>query len=207
MNHDLNELLSEIRRLQNEVEKRWDTLRKQFDYTVEDGKVRFASEIKKLHLGYKTGAFRYLITSSIANLVTAPIIYSMIVPIVFFDITITIYQHVCFRAYGIARVKRGDYIIIDRHQLRYLNVIEKFNCVYCGYSNGFIAYAHEIIARTEQYWCPIKHAQRVYGRHDRYENFTDYGDAENYQSQLSALRKELNDMDRGQNDSGTPNIN
>ncbi len=195
MNHELNELLFEIRRLQSEVEKRWESLRTQFNYTLEGHKVRFAAEVRRLHKRYKTGVFRYLILARPLSLLTAPVIYSMILPIALFDVSITIYQHICFRAYGIPRVNRRDYIIIDRHQLSYLNIIEKFNCVYCGYSNGFVAYAQEIIARTEQYWCPIKHAQRIYAAHKHYDEFAEYGDAENYRAQLTALRQALAELD------------
>lgn len=185
MNNDLSELLNEIRRLQDEVEKHCEALRKQFNYTLEGHKVRFAAEVKRLHKQYKTGALQYLIKARMLNLITTPVIYSMILPIVLLDITITVYQHICFRAYGIPRVSRREYIIVDHHQLRYLNIIEKFNCAYCSYSNGLIAYAQEIIARTEQYWYPIKHAQRILGAHDHYKNFAEYGDAENYKKNSS----------------------
>src|SRR3972149_4102236 len=59
------------------------------------------------------------------------------------------------------------------------------------YAIGLIAYAREIVARTEQYWCPIKHARRVIGTHARYALFDDYGDAEGYQARLIELRKGL----------------
>jgi hypothetical protein len=195
MNKELNELLGEISRLQGEVEKRWEDMRQQFNYTIEGHKVRFEAEIKRLHARYKIRLIKYLISARPLSIITAPVIYSMVVPIVFLDLAITIYQHICFRAYGIARVERRDYIIIDRHQLSYLNIIEKFNCVYCGYGNGFMAYAQEIIARTEQYWCPIKHARRVRATHGHYKDFSDYGDAENYSKQLDELRKALADID------------
>lgn len=195
MNKELNELLAEIARLQDEVEKRWEGMRQKFNYTIEGHKVRFEAEIKRLHARYKIRLLEYMITARPISIITAPVIYSMVVPIALMDLSITIYQHICFRAYGIPRVKRKDYILIDRHQLNYLNIIEKFNCIYCGYGNGFVAYAQEIIARTEQYWCPIKHAQRVLGRHERYANFVDYGDAENYMKRLTALRNELKDID------------
>jgi hypothetical protein len=195
MNKELNEILAEIGRLQDEVEKRWEDMRQQFNYTIEGRKVRFEAEIKRLHARYKTRLIKYIISARPLSILTAPVIYSMVIPIALMDLSITLYQHICFRAYGIPRVRRRDYILIDRHQLNYLNIIEKFNCVYCGYGNGFVVYAQEIIARTEQYWCPIKHAQRVHGRHERYKNFADYGDAENYNKQLSALRKELKDID------------
>jgi hypothetical protein len=74
------------------------------------------------------------------------------------------------------RVRRGDFVVIDRHRLGYLNTLEKINCAYCGYANGVIAYGREVASRTESYWCPIKHAQRWPGPHPRYAEFMDYGD-------------------------------
>ena len=65
----------------------------------------------------------------------------------------------CFPIYGIERVQRRRYFAIDRHTLAYLNAIEKANCLYCSHANGVIAYVREVAARTEQYWCPIKHCQ------------------------------------------------
>lgn len=96
------------------------------------------------------------------------------------DIFVTLYQLICFRAYGISIVRRRDYIVLDRSQLAYLNWLEKFNCLFCSYANGVIGYVREISARTEQYWCPIKHARRIVGAHALYSSFADYGDAEAY---------------------------
>ena len=98
--------------------------------------------------------------------------------------------------YGIARVRRSDYVVMDRHHLAYLNAIEKINCEYCGYANGVFAYVREIAARTEQYWCPIRHARRIPAPHTRYRNFVDYGDAQGYHRRLIFLRRQL-PHDRG----------
>jgi len=89
-------------------------------------------------------------------------------------------------------VRRGDYIIFDRQQLNYLNFIEKFHCTYCAYGSGMISYIGEIVARTEQYFCPIKHARKIIGTHERYTNFLNYGDAENYEEKLEEYRQALN---------------
>jgi len=89
------------------------------------------------------------------------------------------------------RASRRDYLVNDRHKLAYLNTIEKVNCSYCGYGNGVIAYAREIVSRTEQYWCPIRHAHRVPGAHERYPRFFAYGDAEAYLEGVEAKRQEL----------------
>ena len=88
----------------------------------------------------------------------------MVVPIALIDASFTIYQGLCFPLYGIAHVRRSVYIAaVDRRHLAYLNAIEKLNCVYCGYANGVLAYVREIAGRTEQYWCPIRHAKPVRG--------------------------------------------
>jgi hypothetical protein len=66
------------------------------------------------------------------HLLTAPVIYTLIIPGLLLDLFVTLYQWICFPVYKITKVKRGDHIVIDRQYLRYLNLIEKINCVYCG---------------------------------------------------------------------------
>jgi hypothetical protein len=133
----------------------------------------------------------YLLESRPLNLLAAPIIYSMIVPIALLDAWISLYQWICFPLFGVRRVQRRDYIIVDRHKLTYLNGIEKLNCVYCGYANGVFAYAREITSRTETYWCPIKHGRRTRDAHAHYQHFAAYGDGTAYKRRLSALRRSL----------------
>lgn len=48
-----------------------------------------------------------------------------------------------------------------------------------------------MVGRTEQYWCPIKHARRVLHEHPHYSGFVDYGDAEAYRRELRILREDL----------------
>lgn len=122
---------------------------------------------------------------------TAPFIYALILPMALVDLFTTLYQRVCFPVYGIGRVRRADYVVIDRHLLGYLNALEKLNCVYCGYANGVIAYAREVASRTEQYFCPIKHAVAAAGAHGRTARFVAYGDAEGFRREAGALRRAL----------------
>ncbi len=143
------------------------------------------------HRRLRVAIIPWLSSSRLRNILSVPFIYSMIVPLAFLDITITLYQHICFRLYNIARVNRADYVVIDHHQLSYLNAIEKLNCVYCGYGNGVIAYSREVISRTEQYWCPIKHARKVVGTHRRYDQFLGFGESENYQAKVLKFREQL----------------
>jgi len=115
----------------------------------------------------------------------------MVVPFALLDAWVTLYQAICFRAWGIARVRRRAYFAIDRHRLAYLNQFEKVNCMFCSYVNGLIAYVSEVAARTEQYWCPIRHGRRTRHPHDRYRAFLAYGDAAGYRGGLTSLRTAL----------------
>jgi hypothetical protein len=54
-----------------------------------------------------------------------------------------------------------------------------------------IAYISEIVARTEQYFCPIKHARKILGTHARYARFLEFGEAENYEAKLEEYRRSL----------------
>jgi hypothetical protein len=191
MTSPIDDLLERISRLERELEAELDRRRVQWRYRVEAGRVRFEREIDLAHRRLKQRIPPFLRESSVRTVLTAPLIYSLLIPIALLDAWISVYQAICFRAYGIARVRRSRYVIIDRQHLGYLNAIEKLNCVYCGYANGVFAYAREVAGRTEQYWCPIRHARRVRGPHEHYRHFVDYGDAEGYRRRLMPLRHEL----------------
>ena len=173
-----------------EMQKKQD----EYFYEIVKKKVRFESEIRKQHRRLKKKLYRYLYEASFLNILTAPVIWSILIPAVLMDLFITVYQTICFPAYRIPRVRRGDYIVIDRNYLSYLNSIEKLNCMYCSYFNGLIAYVREVAARTEQYWCPIKHARKLKVVHDRYKYFFDYGDATGYRQNLGKVRHSFDDL-------------
>lgn len=120
----------------------------------------------------------------------APVIYGMAIPLLVLDLSATLYQQVCFRIYGIPRLRRLDYLVLDRHRLPYLNAFEKLHCVYCSYANQVLGYAREIIARSEQFFCPIKHARSIVDPHQRTQKFFEYGDAEAYFQNLLTMRKD-----------------
>jgi len=194
INENITAILIKIRELEKQLEEELNARQEALSYQIRNHRVRFAKTIRKLHRRQKVGLLRYLRSARLGHVLTAPVIYSLIVPFVLVDIMVSLYQHICFRVYRIPRVRRNDYIIIDRHQLAYLNAIEKLNCVYCGYVNGLIAFVREVSARTEQYWCPIKHASRVLEPHSRFSRFLDYGDPDAWREQLAALRKDFDDV-------------
>lgn len=187
----IDALLERLVALEQELEGELNQAREAGHYRIEAGRVRFEREVSRAHARLRQSIPRFLRDGSLGNLLTAPVIYSMMVPIALLDLALTVYQHICFPVYGIQRVRRSAYIVIDRHHLAYLNGIEKFNCLYCGYANGVFAYVREVAGRTEQYWCPIRHAKRVRTPHDHYRHFVDYGDAQGYRRRLLQLREAL----------------
>lgn len=187
----LDDLRMHIAQLERELDAELQRARERWRYRIDAGRVRFDRDIRLAHARLKQGIPRFLRESNPLSVLTAPIIYSLIVPVAILDVWVSAYQLVCFPAYGIARVRRSAYIVIDRHHLAYLNGIEKLNCVFCGYTNGVFAYVREIAGRTEQYWCPIRHAKRMRAPHAHYRDFVEFGDAAGYRRELPRLRARL----------------
>ena len=188
MTQRMQEIARTIVDLQAELDREIEHRRRALGVRVHDRLVEFERGIVIEQRKLKTSVHAFFARSSFGAVISAPVIYSMLLPLLLLDIWISFYQAICFRAYGIARVERRDYIAFDRGRLAYLNWVEALNCAYCAYANGVIAYAREIGSRTEQYWCPIKHALRISDPHQRYYEFLEFGDAEGYRTRLAAFR-------------------
>lgn len=191
MNEKIRQLLEQMTALEDDLRREVQAQEKNVLYQIKGKKVEFEAAVRHAHRQLKTGFFHWLVTYRPQNLVTGPIIYSMIVPLLLLDLCVSFYQFTCFPIYGITKVCRGDYLVYDRQQLDYLNFIEKFHCAYCAYANGLLAYITEIIGRTEEYFCPIKHARKVLGAHSRYARFLAYGEADDYEAKLEKFRIDL----------------
>ena len=185
---EIMQLAQSIRALERQLEVALAKRRVELNYEVKDGVVRFEKLVIAKHRLLKARLLRYIFGSRPAMILTAPVIYALIIPVLLLDLFIAVYQTVCFPVYGIPRVRRSDYQAFDREQLAYLNAVEKLNCAYCAYANGVFAHVREVASRTEEYWCPIKHARRVLGVHSRYGSFVDYGDGDAYRHELERLR-------------------
>lgn len=193
MSDKVTKLMARIKALEDELEEAFDEQRAALNMRIEHGRAVFDKEVQRRHAALRTGLLQYIVGSRPLIVLTAPVIYAVIIPFVLLDLFVTIYQAVCFPVYGIEKVRRRDYLAIDRHRLQYLNALEKLNCVYCGYGNGLLAYASEIAGRTEKFWCPIKHAQRMARSHHHYPEFADYGDADAYRARVDNWPHHLKD--------------
>lgn len=190
----LQDLIEQIKSLEKELFEELQKKQDEFYYKIRGKRVRFEKAARRHHKTLLTHVPTYLVQARLRNVLTVPIVWACFPPALLMDVVVSSFQYLCFPIYGIPQVKRGDYIVVDRHSLAYLNIIEKVNCLYCGYFNGLAGYVQEIGARTEQYWCPIKHARRVANIHSRYNKYLEYGDGEAYKSEFKKVRSDFDDL-------------
>jgi len=191
MTDRIEQLVEQIKQLEDDLGTELHRHEEALLFKLNGKKVEFENSVKQAHRRLKTGVLPWLFGTRPLNLITAPIIYSMIIPLLISDLFVSFYQLSCFPIYKITKVRRKDYFIFDRHHLAYLNAFEKLHCFYCSYANGLIAYISEILARTEHYFCPIKHARKVLKTHAHYRYFIPYGEADNYHEKLEKFRRKL----------------
>lgn len=195
MNDRLDTLLGQMRQLEKEIIEETHKKGEQFCYTFKERKAHFTEAVKVEHRRLRIGFHHYLLHSRFLVVITSPVIWMCAVPILLSDLVASVYQAICFPIYGIPKVRRSEYIAFDRHRLTYLNLAEKMNCEYCAYANGILAYFTEIAARTEQHFCPIKHANCSKCAHSRYKKFVDFGDAEGYREHVEEVRRAYGDIE------------
>ena len=189
MESEIDDLVRRLVHLEDELERKLTEQRARLRYRMEERRAVFEEGMLRQHRQFRIGILTFLRNSPFATLVIAPAVYGLILPLALLDLGVYLYVLICFPAWNMERVRRAQYVIVDRHRLAYLNGIEKLNCAFCGYANGVIAYAREAASRSEQYWCPIKHALRVRAPHPRYRGFAEYGDAEDFRERREELRQ------------------
>jgi len=154
----------------------------------------FSPETLKEHRSFKRSVWKQIRNAPLLVVLSGPLVYACLIPFLLLDLSATIYHSVCFPIYGIPKVHRGDFLIFDRGRLAYLNALEKVGCIYCSYANGLLAYVAEIAARTEQYFCPIRHSRLVPRPHSRYSHFLQYGDARKYRERSETIARSFGDV-------------
>ncbi|MGZ8157225.1 MAG: hypothetical protein ACXWT1_00605 [Methylobacter sp.] len=195
MSTQLELLLNKIKVLEDELVEELQKQQEEFSYEITKRRVYFEENVIIRHKEYAKKLFNYIKDAMIKHIISTPFIWMCIIPVALVDVTVSLYQAICFPIYGIPKVKRQDYIVFDRQYLNYLNIVEKINCAYCSYVNGLFWYLQEIAGRTEQFWCPIKHARRIKSLHSRYQKFIDYGDAKSYRSKVENTRHDFSDLE------------
>jgi len=191
MNDKIKEMIEEIEALKLKLGEEIAQQEKYISYEIQNGYVQFEKEILNKQKENMKNLLAWFRDIPLLHLLASPLVYGMLIPAILFDIILFIYQQVVFRIFKFKFIKRSDYILFDRQYLGYLNSIEKLNCLYCSYFNGLMQYASAIAGRTELYFCPIKHAKKVAYEHEYYNEFFRYGEENEYQKKLEALRKKF----------------
>ena len=132
----------------------------------DQGRVSFSLETRIGHRQFKISSWKHLRTTRLLVILSSPLIYACVLPFLLLDAAVAIYQL----------------------------TIERVGCIYCSYANGLLGFVTEVAARTEQYFCPIKHARPLVGMHSRYARFLPYGDARAYREQSAALARAYSDL-------------
>lgn len=97
--------------------------------------------------------------------------YICIIPLVLVDIFMWQFQNIYFRIFDIPLLERKKYVILDRYKLGKLTFWQKFNCFYCEYANGIVAYAKAVVNQMELYSCAIKHEHHPLGQNHQNDFF------------------------------------
>jgi hypothetical protein len=189
MSDKIKEMIEEIEMMKEKLGQEIAQQEKDISYEIQNGYVRFEKEVLDKQKENMKNLLAWFAEIPLLHLLSSPLIYGMIIPAVLLDIMLFIYHHVVSRVFKIKFNKRSNYIVFDRQYLGYLNAIEKLNCMYCSYFNGLMQYASSIAARTEFFFCPIKHAKKIAYKHEYYDAYLLYGDGDGYQKNLKDLRK------------------
>jgi len=147
---------------------------------------------KRVHLSLaeKNDTRNFVKNARAYTLITVPILYLGIFVFALFDLFVMVYQYTCFRVYKIPIVQRSENFRFNKKELAELNLIQTINYLGISYTGGVIALARKVFAETERYWCPIKHAKKMLGYHDLYDEFAEYGNAEEFFKKYAVARKE-----------------
>ncbi len=192
MNASIRDIIERIESLNQDLREEYTRLAEKYGFSIEEKKVIFLEMFRRKNKAQKVPLYKYIIPTKwrhILYIFSIPFIYGMIIPTLLLDIALTIYQLVTFKLYNIPYVKRSEFIMLDRRYLDYLNILEKINCIYCSYVNGVFAYAVEVGARTERFWCPLKSAHKPRFTHGWYKDFANYGDPDEWRDKMAENEK------------------
>ena len=117
MNDRINHILNQMASLEAELRTAVHDQESRMFFQNKGKRVEFERSVREAHRKLKTSFFRWLVTDRPQNLITGPIIYAMVVPLLMLDACVSFYQWACFPIYGIAKVRRSDYLVFDRRHL------------------------------------------------------------------------------------------
>ncbi|MEO7399959.1 MAG: hypothetical protein ABIV07_04210 [Polaromonas sp.] len=103
MNERISQILAQMAALENDLRSAVQDQESKMFFQIRGKRVEFESSVKAAHRKLKTNFFRWLVTNRPQNLITGPIIYAMIIPLMMLDLCVSFYQWSCFPIYGVTR--------------------------------------------------------------------------------------------------------
>src|SRR5450631_1694977 len=110
MTSQLAVLMEKMRSVEAEIETELARRQEELRFRFENNRIVFEDEMLRVHRAIKTRVLRYLSQANPLVMLTAPVIYSLLIPIALLDILVIIYQATCFPVYKIPQVRRRDYL-------------------------------------------------------------------------------------------------
>lgn len=145
MNEHVTTLMRTIQALESEIEVEVAKRRAELRFGLERGKIAFEEEVRRRHKELKVALGVYVLNARPLVALTAPLIYGLIVPIALLDLSVMLFQAICFRAYDRAgpaarlpRLRSSPFVLSQRigeTELRLLLVRQRRDRV-CQRSRG-----------------------------------------------------------------------
>ena len=107
----LDVLTKKLRSVEAEIEVELAKHAEELRFRIENRKIVFEQHVKRIHRAIKVRASRYFIEANPLIVLSAPVIYSLIVPVMLVDIWVMAYQAICFPVYRIPKVRRRDCLV------------------------------------------------------------------------------------------------
>src|ERR1700754_1594768 len=96
MTTQLDTLTEKLRSVEAEIEVEMAKRREEMRFHVVNRKIVFEHEASQVHREIKTSAMRYLIDVGPLVILVAPVIWSLIIPMMLLDLSLMVYQAICF---------------------------------------------------------------------------------------------------------------
>ena len=101
MNVRIDLLIDKIKQLEDELTNELHQQEENLLFQFKGKKIEFEQSIEQAHKKLKTSAWRWFFGLRPINIITAPIIYSMIIPLIITDLFVSFYHATCFPIYKI----------------------------------------------------------------------------------------------------------
>ena len=127
MTSSIDDLLSKIKLMEQELLEEIQSQQQNFAYEIQQKRIYFEKQVVQQHKTLCSTVIDYLKNASFKHILTVPVIWAILIPAVLLDITVTLYQADLFSSVWHPQSQTGGLYVFDRRYLSYLNIVEKIN--------------------------------------------------------------------------------